>query len=88
MSWLTDVKSKKDRALDNRKDWGFFCGYCSNSFFGDQQQLDDHQNVGKHQMCKGKLDVYDKELAIKRGLDVRPSIKQVVDTRGIAGTRL
>ena len=68
MSWLRDVKSPKARALEKRRDFGFMCGYCSNSFFGDLQQLDDHQNAGKHKMCKGKDDVYDKELAIQRGL--------------------
>jgi len=87
MSWLKDVKSPKARDLEKRKEWGFMCGYCSNSFFGDQQQLDDHMNAGKHKMCKGKLDVYDKQLAIQRGLDIeRPSIKDV-DTRGIEGKR-
>ncbi len=87
MSWLKDVKSPKARALEKRKDWGFMCGYCSNSFFGDQQQLNDHMNAGKHKMCKGVNDTYDKALATKRGLDIeRPSIKDV-DTRGIAGKR-
>lgn len=67
MSWLTDVKSKLERAKEKR-DWGFFCGYCSNSFFCDKQQLDDHQNAGKHKMCKGKDDTYNKALALERGI--------------------
>ncbi len=69
MSWLTDVKPYgQNTKLPKRKAWGFLCGYCNNSFFRDKQQLDDHQKVGKHKMCKGVDDVYDKELAIKRGL--------------------
>ncbi len=69
MSWLNDVKPYgQNPKLSKRKDFGFLCGYCNNSFFGDKQQLDDHQNAGKHKMCKGKDDVYDKELAIERGL--------------------
>lgn len=70
MSWFTDVKPFGQKSkLPTRKDWGFICPYCSNVFFGDRQQLEDHQNVGKHQMCKGENDKYDKELAIERGLD-------------------
>lgn len=70
MSWLSDVKpfGKKNK-LPRREGWGFGCGYCSNSFFGDLQQLKDHQNAGKHKMCKGENDKYDKALAIKRGID-------------------
>lgn len=66
MSWLQDVKSKKGRALEKRKDCGYFCGYCSNSFEGDIQQLEDHQKVGKHEMCKGVEDKFDNELYLKR----------------------
>lgn len=66
MSWLQDVKSKKERALEKRKGWGFSCGYCPNTFYGDFQQLEDHQNAGKHKMCKGENDKYDHELYLKR----------------------
>jgi len=65
MSWLQDVKTKKQRALEDREVSGFFCGYCSNRFSGDLQQLHDHQNAGK-QMCKGVDDKFDKELYLKR----------------------
>jgi len=67
MSWLRDVKSSKQRSLEQRKDWGYMCGYCSNSFFADLNQLEEHQNV-ETGMCKGKDDKYDKELAIERGI--------------------
>jgi len=69
MSWLTDVKPKERRELEKRKEWGYMCGYCHNSFFGDLQQLEDHQNSEKHTMCKGENDKYNKELAKERGLD-------------------
>lgn len=61
MSWLSDVKNNKQRALEEDRDWGFMCGYCSNSFFNDYQQLEDHQNAGKHKMCKGKDDKFQGE---------------------------
>jgi len=62
MSWLTDVQSPKARELEKRKGWGYICGYCSNAFEGDSLQLDEHQNAGKHKMCKGVDDKFDKEL--------------------------
>ena len=65
MSWLRDVKPQKARELEKRKEWGYMCGYCSNSFFGDMQQLEDHQNV-ETGMCKGKDDKFDKELYEQR----------------------
>jgi hypothetical protein len=87
LSWAFDVnKQQSNSKLSKRKEWGFLCGYCHNVFFGDQQQLDDHQNAGKHKMCKGENDKYDKALATERGLVVRPTIKEA-DTSGLEGKR-
>ena len=35
-------------------------------FEGDIEQLEDHQKVGKHEMCKGVEDKFDNELYLKR----------------------
>lgn len=71
MSWLTDTKPfSQNSKKEKRRDWGFLCGYCNNSFFCDMQQLEDHQKVGEHKMCKGENDKYDRQLAIERGLRV------------------
>lgn len=82
MSWLYDKKPQKV-GQRNPDEWGFYCGYCGNTFQADLQQLDAHQfhdnnmtleehlqwrkDNDEHRSCKGEKDKYNKQLAIQRG---------------------
>jgi len=46
MSWLSDVKTKKQLELEKVRDWGYMCGNCKESFFADYEAYIDHIRNG------------------------------------------